>query len=118
MYAQLSTYITAAFFPKGDEAAQALAFWGLTAIGFVSRPVGSLLFGHVGDTRGRRASLLWSILIMAVPTVLIGCIPPFTSIGIAAPVLLAVLRLFQGLAMGGEFGRCARVCCVVVVVVL
>ena len=64
MYAQLNLYITAAFFPPGDPAAQALAFWGLTAIGFVSRPIGALLFGHVGDTRGRRASLLWSILLM------------------------------------------------------
>eukprot|EP00878_Enallax_costatus_P017013 GHUV01017861.1.p1 GENE.GHUV01017861.1~~GHUV01017861.1.p1 ORF type:complete len:573 (+),score=108.97 GHUV01017861.1:493-2211(+) len=74
------------------------------AVGFIARPVGSVIFGHIGDTRGRRLNLLLTISIMAVPTVLIGCLPTFAQIGIAAPALLAVLRLIQGLAMGGEFG--------------
>lgn len=59
---------------------------------------------HSGDTRGRRLTLLLSIVFMAVPTVLIGCLPAYEHIGVAAPVLLALLRLVQGVAMGGEFG--------------
>ena len=74
------------------------------AVGFVTRPIGALLFGHVGDTAGRRSSLLWSIAAMALPTVLIGCLPTYEMIGIWATVLMTVLRAVQGLAMGGEFG--------------
>lgn len=74
------------------------------AAGFVARPVGAVIFGHVGDRVGRRLSLLLSITSMALPTVLIGCLPTFSTAGIAAPTILAVLRIVQGLAMGGEYG--------------
>lgn len=74
------------------------------AVGFIARPVGALLFGHVGDTAGRRSSLLWSIAAMAIPTVLIGALPTYSMIGYWAPALLAVLRAMQGLAVGGEYG--------------
>lgn len=74
------------------------------AVGFLSRPAGAILFGHLGDTRGRGFCLLLSILVMGIPTVLIGCLPTYTQAGLASPILLAVLRLVQGLAMGGEFG--------------
>jgi MFS family permease len=63
-----------------------------------------VLFGHLGDTKGRGTCLLISVLVMGIPTVLIGCLPSYHHIGIAAPILLAILRLIQGLAMGGEFG--------------
>ncbi|WIA17470.1 hypothetical protein OEZ85_014310 [Tetradesmus obliquus] len=92
------------FFPPSDAAAQALAVWGVFAVGFVTRPLGALLFGHFGDTRGRGITLLLSVLGMGVPTVLIGCLPGYKEIGIAAPALLVALRAVQGIAMGGEFG--------------
>ncbi|KAF6257270.1 major facilitator superfamily domain-containing protein [Scenedesmus sp. NREL 46B-D3] len=92
------------FFPPADAAAQALAVWGVFAVGFVCRPLGALLFGHFGDTRGRGITLLLSVLGMGVPTVLIGCLPTYKEIGIAAPLLLIALRAAQGIAMGGEFG--------------
>ncbi|WIA20646.1 hypothetical protein OEZ85_005024 [Tetradesmus obliquus] len=107
-YSQLNAYLTKVFFPAGDPAVTQLSFWGVYAVGFISRPVGALLFGHLGDTRGRRICLLVSVTMMAIPTVLIGCLPTFAQAGIAAPILLALLRAIQGLAMGGEFG-CAMV---------
>lgn len=84
------------FFPPGNPALQALSFWGVYAVGFVSRPAGALLFGHLGDTRGRGFCLLVSVLVMGVPTVLIGCLPSYEQAGIASPILLALLRLVQG----------------------
>jgi len=77
---------------------------GVYAVGFIARPVGALLFGHVGDTAGRRTSLLWSMAAIAIPTVLIGCLPTYGMIGDWAPAMLAVLRAMQGLALGGEYG--------------
>jgi MFS family permease len=82
-----------------------LGYWSVWAIGFVARPVGSILFGHLGDTRGRRPTLLLSILCVSVPTILIGALPTHQQAGEAAPVLMAIMRLVQGLAVGGEV-RC------------
>eukprot|EP00882_Tetradesmus_deserticola_P006784 GHRQ01007142.1.p1 GENE.GHRQ01007142.1~~GHRQ01007142.1.p1 ORF type:complete len:279 (+),score=79.58 GHRQ01007142.1:235-1071(+) len=107
-YSQLNAYLTQVFFPSGDPAVTQLSFWGVYAVGFISRPIGALGFGHLGDTKGRRICLLISVTMMAVPTVLIGCLPTFAHAGLAAPILLALLRAIQGLAMGGEFG-CAMV---------
>ncbi|KAF8068166.1 shiA [Scenedesmus sp. PABB004] len=104
VYSQLSKVLAVVFFPSGNPAVQAVSFWGLFAVGFLSRPVGAILFGHLGDTKGRGTCLLVTVLLMGIPTVLIGCLPSYATIGIAAPILLAVLRLVQGLAMGGEFG--------------
>ena len=66
------------------------------AVGFLSRPAGAILFGHLGDTKGRGFCLLLSVLVMGLPTVLIGCLPTYAQAGYASPVLLAVLRLVQG----------------------
>jgi MFS family permease len=84
-------------------AATLLAF-GTFAVGFVARPIGGVLFGHVGDRLGRKRTLVATMLLMGVATALIGLLPPVSSIGVAAPVLLVVLRILQGLAVGGEWG--------------
>lgn len=94
----------ALFFPSSDgtlATLQSLATFGLA---FVARPVGSALFGHFGDRVGRKATLVASLLTMGLSTVLIGLLPAYASIGIAAPILLAVLRFGQGLGLGGEWG--------------
>ncbi|KAI8467401.1 MAG: major facilitator superfamily domain-containing protein [Monoraphidium minutum] len=107
-YAQLNATLEKVFFPTSNETIQALSFWGVYAAAFVVRPIGALIFGHIGDTVGRNRCLLLSILAMAFSTIAIGILPTYDTgvykAGIAAPVLLALLRLLQGLAMGGEFG--------------
>lgn len=92
------------FFPNFSPLAGTLAAFGTFAVGFVSRPLGSVLFGHVGDRYGRRPVLFASLLLTGCATVAVGCVPTYGSIGIAAPVLLLVLRFLQGLGLGGEWG--------------
>ncbi|GAX80654.1 hypothetical protein CEUSTIGMA_g8089.t1 [Chlamydomonas eustigma] len=104
IFSGLSSPIMATFFPTTDPSLQNLYFWAVFAAAFVARPVGSLLFGHLADTWSRKGALISSILVMGVPSVLIGCLPSYSTAGLAAPVLLALLRMIQGLAMGGEFG--------------
>ncbi|MFO1069188.1 MAG: MFS transporter [Geminicoccaceae bacterium] len=103
IYGYLATAIGAAFFPAADPVASTLAAFGAFAAGFVARPLGGILFGHVGDRLGRKPALLLSIVLMAVPTVLIGLLPTHASIGAAAAVLLVILRVLQGLSVGGEY---------------
>ena len=91
------------FFPSADPVASLLAAFGVFAAGFLIRPVGALLFGHIGDRFGRQKALTLSVLCMAVPTFLIGLLPDHQQIGVAASVLLVGLRLMQGLSVGGEF---------------
>src|SRR5215208_173984 len=91
------------FFPAGDPTASLLAAYGTFAAGFLMRPVGGALFGWVGDRFGRKQALIWSVLAMAVPSFCIGLLPSEASIGLAAPVLLLVFRLLQGLAVGGAY---------------
>ena len=95
------------FFPDYSSFAGTLASFATFAIGFVARPVGSILFGHFGDKLGRKNTLMLSLGLMGVGTFLIGVLPGFATIGIAAPILLVVLRLAQGLALGGEWGGAA-----------
>ncbi|GBF92355.1 MFS transporter [Raphidocelis subcapitata] len=104
VYSQLGAYLTPSFFPKGNKDAQSLSFWTSYGVAFLVRPAGSLLFGHVGDKHSRRSSLVWSLALMALPTALIGCLPTFAMAGWVAPVLLVLLRIAQGLAVGGENG--------------
>jgi MHS family proline/betaine transporter-like MFS transporter len=95
--------IGAHFFPAGDPTASLLAAFGTFAAGFVMRPVGGALFGWVGDRFGRKHALIWSVLAMAFPSFFIGVLPGAATIGLAAPILLLVFRLMQGLAVGGEY---------------
>ncbi|MEU2225690.1 MFS transporter [Streptomyces sp. NPDC018347] len=92
------------FFPTFSAVAGTLAAFGTFGVGFVARPLGSVLFGHLGDRRGRRPVLIASLLLTGASTVAVGCVPTYGTIGVAAPVLLLVLRFLQGLGLGGEWG--------------
>ena len=91
------------FFPALGESAGAVASFATFAVAFVARPFGAVLFGHFGDRLGRKKTLISTLLLMGVATVLIGLLPSAGSIGVAAPILLVVLRFAQGLAVGGEW---------------
>ena len=92
------------FFPKSDPASATLASLATFAIAFIARPIGSALFGHFGDRVGRKTTLVAALLTMGVSTVSIGILPTYATIGIAAPLLLALCRFGQGLGLGGEWG--------------
>ncbi|HEY6640768.1 MFS transporter [Povalibacter sp.] len=92
------------FFPMADPASATLQSFATFALAFVARPIGSALFGHFGDRIGRKATLVAALLTMGLSTVFIGLLPTYDSIGVAAPLLLAVCRLGQGLGLGGEWG--------------
>ncbi|MFC5908077.1 MFS transporter [Streptacidiphilus monticola] len=92
------------FFPTSDPLTGTLLSFLTYAIGFAARPLGALVFGHFGDRSGRKKLLVVSLLMMGVATTLIGCVPGYDTLGVAAPVLLTVLRLVQGFALGGEWG--------------
>ncbi|WP_274562672.1 MFS transporter [Streptomyces spiramyceticus] len=92
------------FFPTFSPLAGTLAAFGTFGVGFISRPLGSAIFGHIGDRYGRRPVLFASLLLTGIATVAVGCVPTYGSIGVAAPVLLLVLRFLQGLGLGGEWG--------------
>ncbi|QTD97831.1 MFS transporter [Streptomyces cyanogenus] len=92
------------FFPTFSPVAGTLAAFGTFGVGFLARPLGSMLFGHLGDRRGRRPVLVVSLLLTGASTVAVGCVPSYGTIGVAAPVLLLVLRFLQGLGLGGEWG--------------
>jgi MHS family proline/betaine transporter-like MFS transporter len=91
------------FFPTSDPLAALIAAYGVLAVSFVMRPVGALMFGHVGDRLGRKRALELSVILMAIPSLLFGFLPTYDSIGIAAPIGLLILRLAQGLSVGGEY---------------
>lgn len=92
------------FFPGQVAFAGVLAAFGTQFVGFVARPIGAAIFGHFGDRIGRKTTLMATLFLMAFGTVLIGCLPTYQSIGVAAPVLLVLLRIIQGIGVGGEWG--------------
>lgn len=92
------------FFPSFSPLAATLAAFGTFGVGFLARPLGSAVFGHIGDRHGRRPVLLGSLLLTGLATVAVGCVPSYASIGMAAPVLLILLRFLQGFGLGGEWG--------------
>ncbi|WP_438354888.1 MFS transporter [Microbacterium sp. CJ88] len=92
------------FFPSGDPLAETTAAFATFAVAFLVRPLGGIIFGHIGDKLGRRVSLVITLLMMGASTVLVGCLPTYETLGFAAPLLLILLRALQGLAVGGEWG--------------
>ncbi|TDD16862.1 MFS transporter [Nonomuraea diastatica] len=92
------------FFPTSDPLAGTLLAFGTFAVGFVSRPLGGVLFGHLGDRLGRKPTLTWSLGVMGTATFLMGLLPTYADIGVWAPILLTFLRFCQGLGIGGEWG--------------
>jgi len=103
VYGYFATAIGHAFFPKEDPVAQVLAAFGIFAVGFLMRPIGGALVGHIGDRYGRRVALTFSVAAMAIPTFLVGILPGYEVLGMLAPIALTVLRVVQGLSVGGEY---------------
>lgn len=107
LYATLAPFFAALFFPSGNDTAALLSAFATYAAGFVVRPFGALVFGGIGDRVGRKFTFLVTITIMGASTFLVGLLPTYDQIGLAAPALLVALRLVQGLALGGEYGGAA-----------
>jgi metabolite-proton symporter len=106
-YAFTALYFAPAFFPKGDQTAQLLQAAAVFAVGFLMRPIGGYIFGFIADKYGRKISMMISVLMMCAGSLAIGLLPTYASIGTAAPALLLVARMVQGLSVGGEYGTSA-----------
>ncbi len=106
-YSAFALYFAPVFFPKGNATVQLLNTAAIFAVGFLMRPIGGWLFGSIADRKGRKAAMTMSVLIMSFGSLMIAITPSHKSIGIAAPVLLLVARLLQGLSVGGEYGTSA-----------
>ena len=107
IFGSLSTIISERFFPKENPTAAYLATLAIFATGFIVRPFGAIIFGRIGDRVGRKYTFLITLLLMGLSTFAIGLIPSYGRIGIMAPILVLLLRLVQGLALGGEYGGAA-----------
>lgn len=107
VYSFGALYFAAAFFPKGDRTTQLLSAAGVFALGFLMRPVGSWIFGRLADRRGRKTSMVTSVLVMCAGSLLVAILPTYASIGVWAPVLLTLARMLQGVSVGGEYGTSA-----------
>lgn len=107
LYGVFAVIISQLYFPSSDPLVSVLASWGAFAAGFVMRPFGAAVFGYVGDKFGRKRALSLSILGMGIPTLLIGVLPTYASIGVVAPIALILFRLIQGLCTGGEYNGAA-----------
>src|SRR5262245_47869639 len=107
LYGTLAVFFGSLFFPKGNETAQLLASLATFGAGFGVRPLGAVVFGHLGDLVGRKYTFLITMATMGLSTALIGLLPTYSQAGLLATVLLVLLRLLQGLALGGEYGGAA-----------
>jgi MHS family proline/betaine transporter-like MFS transporter len=103
VYGYFAANIGRHFFPAQDTVSSLIAAFGVFAAGFLMRPLGSLVFGHIGDKVGRKTALTVSVAVMAIPTFLIGSLPTYQQIGVTASVLLILMRLLQGLSVGREY---------------
>jgi MHS family proline/betaine transporter-like MFS transporter len=103
LFGVLAPVIATHFFPSADPLAGLINSYAVFAIGFLARPLGGVIFGHIGDRFGRRQALVLSVMLMAVPTALMGLLPTYQEVGVLAPILLTVLRIVQGISTGGEF---------------
>lgn len=106
-YSAFSIYFAPVFFPSSNPTAQLLNTAGIFAVGFLMRPIGGWIFGSMADRSGRKFSMTISVLLMSLGSLLIACTPTYATVGIAAPILLLVARLLQGLSVGGEYGTSA-----------
>src|SRR6195256_2201087 len=104
IFGSLATVIASQFFPKTNPTAALLSTLATFAAGFIVRPFGALVFGRLGDLIGRKYTFLLTLIIMGGATFAIGLVPGYEKIGFAAPILVLLLRLLQGLALGGEYG--------------
>ncbi|WP_083832141.1 MFS transporter [Hyphomicrobium sp. MC1] len=107
VYAAFSLYFAKAFFPAGNQTAQLLNTAAIFAVGFLMRPIGAWLFGRMADRHGRRVSLTASVLLMCFGSAMIAVTPVYATIGVAAPIILLIARMIQGLSLGGEYGTSA-----------
>jgi MFS family permease len=107
IFGSLATILATQFYPEGSPTANFLKTLATFAVGFAVRPLGALVFGRIGDMIGRKFAFLLTLLIMGGSTAAIGMLPTYASIGFAAPIILVLLRLLQGLALGGEYGGAA-----------
>jgi MHS family proline/betaine transporter-like MFS transporter len=103
IYGYFASAIGRQFFPHEDPVAQLLSAFGVFALGYLMRPIGGALIGHIGDRFGRRGALTFSVTAMAIPTFLIGVLPGYSTLGLLAPAALILLRMVQGLSVGGEY---------------
>lgn len=103
-YSAFALYFSSSFFPKENETAQLLNTAGVFALGFLMRPIGGWMFGRLADKTGRKVAMTWSVLLMSFGSLLIALTPTYDTIGLAAPVILLIARLLQGLSVGGEYG--------------
>jgi MFS transporter, MHS family, proline/betaine transporter len=103
IYGYFGVAIGREFFPKEVPFAQLLAVFAIFAVGYLLRPLGGAVVGYLGDALGRRIALMVSVTAMAVPTFLVGVLPGYDVLGIAAPIILIALRMIQGLSVGGEY---------------
>src|SRR5947208_15705979 len=107
IFGSLTTVIAPLFYPKGNNSIALIAYLSTFAVGFVVRPFGALFFGRIGDLVGRKYAFLVTLIMMGGATALIGFLPTYATVGLAAPVFLLVIRILQGLALGGEYGGAA-----------
>jgi MFS family permease len=107
IFGSLATVISPLFYPQGNNTIALIAYLSTFAVGFVVRPFGALFFGRIGDLVGRKYAFLVTLLIMGGATALIGFLPTYSTIGIVAPIILLLIRILQGLALGGEYGGAA-----------
>jgi MFS family permease len=107
IFGSLAAIISPLFYPQGNDTLALIAYLSTFAVGFVVRPFGALFFGRIGDLVGRKYAFLVTLLIMGGATALIGLLPTYATIGVAAPIILLLIRVLQGLALGGEYGGAA-----------
>lgn len=102
IYALFAQYISLNFFPQQNPNLALMATFGIYALGYLARPLGGIMFGHIGDRYGRKRAFTLAIFLMALATLLIGCLPSYASVGVISPIILIMARLIQGFSVGGE----------------
>ncbi len=104
LYAYLAVIISDLFFPNSDKLVSLINSYAVFAIGFIARPVGSWIFGYIGDYYSRKSAMFWSLILMSIPTLMMLVIPTYQKVGIISSISIIIIRLFQGVAVGGNYG--------------